>query len=333
VNKVTACALDDIGRFLPVRNPLPPAAAPITYTSRMAKQRLDFEAVGLPLPLAPIEIPVTTELVKRLVDGLGEDCPGSVSLMEAGLAPPQSLTGNTIVLVSSHYVIAGGVYWREQVTYSRPPRIGEVMTVAGRVLATYVKDGRHYNVMESSTKAADGSVLAASRSTGLTQYKRSEAPGDSGPPDDLGPGPEPFSDRAQNNPSRDKLRALSAGFEVAGRPRTITLEMMRALAAEDTANPIHTDEKAAKEAGLAAPIAGGPHVLAAVQEAMMEELGPESLLHGAHFDVQWVAPVFAGSEVATKATLVEAADDLVTFELSVEADGRKAMVGAARIPV
>lgn len=300
----------------------------------MSRRAFDPTNATLPLDLPAVPFPITTALCEHWIAGLGGKAPAVRELMERGQAPPFALTGCTIFLISSHYDIAGGVYWREQVTCHRPPRIGETLSVSGAVERVYVHDGRRYQQMASRSVDAEGRPVASSRSTGLSQYRRAETTpaGEEGQPDEsTAPGPD-FA-AAQANPCLAALRALTPGQAIGGDTQPVTLQMMRDLSAGDERNPIHTDPEVARAAGLKAPIAGGPHVLAFLQEAMLESLGAEALSHGAHFDVRWVSPVFAGDMVATRATVSDVRSDRLDFELRVESDGRTAMIGTAVVPL
>ncbi|MFQ5381661.1 MAG: MaoC/PaaZ C-terminal domain-containing protein, partial [Dehalococcoidia bacterium] len=225
-------------------------------------------------------------------------------------------------------------YWREQVTYHRPVTIGEELTTSGSVETTYLHDGRLYAVMSSRTSGTDGRPVATSRSTGLQQYRRSEEAvnpsGLTAPP----PGaPAPDEGAARSNPALEDLRRVTAGDRFQAGPVTVTLEMMRAQAGGDQSNPIHTDEEVARKAGLRAPIAGGPHVLAFAELALTDALGAEVLSHGSHVDVRWISPLYAGGTVSAIAAVTDVQSGGLTFELSAEADGVPAMIGTAFIPL
>lgn len=306
---------------------------PLWYTpADMPLRPFDPTTVSLPLDLPATPFPVNEATGERWAKGLGGRCPAARELLARGIAPPFTVTGCTIFLVSSHFDITGGVYWREQVTYHRPPRIGETLTLSGNIEQVYVHDGRRYQVMTSRTTGEDGSSVATSRSTGLGRYRREEGIEESGGgelPYEAGPD---FA-AAARNPLLAALRALTPGQTFEGEPQLVTLQMMRDLSAGDERNPIHTDPEVARQAGLAAPIAGGPHVLSFLQEMLMERLGAEALSHGSHFDVRWVSPVADGGTVVTRAAVTEVSDRAATLDLKIECDGRTAMIGAATIPL
>ncbi|KAA0240737.1 hypothetical protein EDM76_01650 [bacterium] len=298
----------------------------------MPLRPFDPAAVSLPLDLAAVPLPITSASGERWSKGLGDRCPAVRELLSRGVAPPFAVTGCTIFLVSSHFDITGGVYWREQVTYHRPVRLGETLSIGGRVEQVYVHDGRRYQVMTSRTLGEDGTRVATSRSTGLGKYRRDEGIEESAGgelPYEAGPD----FPASRGNPLLASLRELRPGAAFESEPQVVTLQMMRDWSAGDERNPIHTDPEVARKAGWAAPIAGGPHVLAFLQEMLMERLGAEALSHGSHFDVRWVSPVQDGGTVVTRAAVTAADTRSVTLELKIECDGRTAMVGAATIPL
>lgn len=68
--------------------------------------------------------------------------------------------------------------------------------------------------------------------------------------------------------------------------------------AVDDHNPIHFDEAFAKASGLPATVVHGPFTVALVLDALVAQLGAESLLN---LDVRLRAPVHPGDELVVKA--------------------------------
>lgn len=303
------------------------------------RPKLDLTAVELPLALRTFPFEADLALAERWRGALAGVCPASDRLVAAGFLPPQALTGNTIFLAFRNYDLEGGVYAREQVTYRRPVELGETLEIEGEIAATYLRKGRRYRIMRSVSKDAAGRVVVESRSTGVAQLATVvDQTGKVVMANETPPAvsaPDAFLEAAADNPCRERLLALEVGAVLASGRRSVTLEMMRAQAGEDDRNPIHTDQAAAERAGLDAPIAGGPHVLAFLQETMMERLGDQLLLHGSHFDVRWIRPVRAGSTIEAEAEIAHAGADksCVEFDLRIACEGEPAMVGRARIPV
>lgn len=302
----------------------------------MPRPRLDLAHAPLPLSLPAVQREMSGELAERAVGGLGDWCQASRQLVREGWMPPQALTGSTIFLAFSHWDLAGGIYAREEVTFHRPVRIGELLTVEGRIACSWVRRARRYRLMTSRSLDAAGRIVVSSRSTGLARF-RLEASAAEGshrglPPAEVPP-PQPDHEAGSRNPAAEALDALDLGRRISGPALTVSLEMMQAEAGADSRNPIHTDPEVARREGLERPIAGGPHVLAFVQEALMRELGPGSLSWGSHFDVRWVRPVESGALVLPLATVAEVGEERIVLDVSVRLeDEEPAMVGRAVLP-
>lgn len=302
----------------------------------MTRPALDLARASYPVELSATPRCMSSDVVERYVAGLGAYGLASRRLVDEGRVPPQALSGNTIFLAFSHFDLAGGIYSREQVTLHRPVCVGETLSVAGEIGSSYVRRGRRFRIMTSETRDAAGILVASSRSTGAASF-RGRDDGEEG--SWLGRDPEqirapaPDLSAAAENPSAERLQGLDPGWRAEGEAVAVTLEMMRAEAGPESRNPIHTDPETALRAGLGRPIAGGPHVLAFVQELLMRELGGESLLWGAHFDVRWLRPVRTGDRVRPMAALSSRNEGLVVLELAAEGEEGTAMVGTATVPV
>ncbi len=301
----------------------------------------------LPLPLAPVCAPLEAEFVERVVRSLGPAGAGSRALAARGLAPPNALVGINLSLIASQPTrerperaptaspIAGGVWVREQQSVHRPVRIGEQLETRGEIVRRYVRKGRQYSVTLSETRDRAGERVLATCTTGLLRYRADAALRDAeeehGEPA-VAP-PAPVAPAAARNPARAALRVLRTGERLQGAEARITLELMRLRDGARARNPIHTDPEAAREAGLDAPIAGGSHVLAFVQELLVERLGGEALLHGVYTDVEWLAPVRAERSVAPCVEVVRLLDDRLELALEARCEGVLAMRGTLIVPL
>jgi acyl dehydratase len=190
-------------------------------------------------------------------------------------------------------------------------------------------------VTTSQTRSQSGELLVSSCTTGLLSYRRDPDLPDqaTGLAEAALPvaGPDPSA--ASDNPCLDRLRGLRVGDEVRAPTTLVTLEMMRARDAGRADNPIHTDPEVARREGLAAPIAGGSHVLAFLQAALIEAWGSESLLYGAHFDVRWVGQTRAETHVTPRATVVQAAPELLVCDLEILGEDRPVLEGKLSLPL
>ena len=98
-------------------------------------------------------------------------------------------------------------------------------------------------------------------------------------------------------------------------------------------NPIHTDPRVAQREGLAAPIAGGSHVLSFLQAMLMEEWGTQCLVHGAHFDVSWIGQTYAESHITPTLRVTRASPEQLSCELEIVGDTRAVLKGKLRLPL
>ncbi len=305
-----------------------------------------------PFVLSPVAGAHALAHVRNAVASLGGE--GSSDLIDAGWVPADVLFPQTLVLLvgqpraaaepgsdprGKDSAVAGGVWVREQSTLHRPVGIGEPFVVEGALAGQYARKGRLYSISTSATRSESGELLVTSRTTGLVRYRADPDLADFevglGESDvshnGLQAGPDWKS--ADRNPCAAVLRTARKGDSVSGPICEVTLEMMRARDGGRSANPIHTEPEAARRAGLAAPIAGGPHVFAFAQALLMREFGAELLLHGAYVDVRWRAPVHAGQSVTASVQVSNVATDRVGFDLRVEREGVVAMTGSAIVPL
>ena len=301
----------------------------------------------LPQALTTVRTPMPDDLPRGAVESLGSHARASRQLLEAGLVPPDVLTGMTLFLLASQPwrpradgtqpkgAVSGGVWVREQVTFHHPVRVGEELVVSGESARRFSRRGRRYGVTTSETRSADGRLLVSSCTTGLLSYRKVEGLEDAGEgrseEEIRGPGPD--ASGAAANPAASTLRALAAGDRIEGERALVTLEMMRVRDKGRGDNPIHTDPEVARREGLAAPIAGGSHVLAFLHEALMRAWGLESLLHGAHLDVQWKGQTFAETHVTPRAVVTSVTPSLLELSLEIQGEERTALVGSLLIPV
>lgn len=304
-----------------------------------------------PQPLEPVRGPFSEARLVGAAAGMGDHGPATRRLADAGLVPPDLVTGMTLFLLARQprpaprpddadsgraSPIAGGVWVREQFTIHRPLASDDPFEVAGESTGRYVRKGRRYGTTRSRTTDGSGRPVATNLTTGLLSYGPEAGLADrvEGLPLERTPSPEPDWSVAADNPHRDTIGAATPGQRLGGEPMTISLAMM---AARDTAtpdNPIHSDPEAARRAGLRRPIAGGSHVLAFALEPLLATWGTGSLFHGAHLDVRWRVPTECDVAIVPAATVRSVETDRVVVDLEVVlAGGPMAMVGSAVVPL
>ena len=306
---------------------------------------------SLPQVLTPIEGPLPEGICEGSVLGLGDQGQGVKALVDLGWVPPDVLTGMTLHLLARQPrtprsseprkgepqkgAIEGGVWVREQVTYHTPMRAGESVVVTGESVRRFSRKGRRYGVTLAETVGDDGRLLVSNCTTGLLSYRKEagledahEGAGES----DLSL-PAPDWRTAAANPCLPRLAKVREGEVITGERARVTLIMMQQRDAGRDDNPIHTDPAVAEREGLAAPIAGGSHVLSFIQNRLMEAWGPECLLYGAHFDVRWIGQTFAESHVVPSARVVEVRPDRIGCEIEVEGEDRTLLRGKMILPL
>ena len=302
-----------------------------------------------PLPRAhePVRGPIPDSIASGAVESLGAWGRASRELFDAGFVPADVLMGMTLYLLAHQPrrpradgqkrkgAVSGEVWVREQMTVHRPVRLGQELEIRGEAMRRYTRRGRRYGVTTSETRSKDGELLVSNCTTGLLQYRKHEGLEDQaeGVAEDQLSIPGPDATAASDNPSLETLRAVREDDRIEGEPTLVTLAMMRVRDAGRDDNPIHTDPEVARREGLAAPIAGGSHVLAFLQEALMRAWGPEALLHGAGFDVRWKAQTYAETRVTPRARIERVDPELATVSLEVEGEERTALTGTLRIPL
>jgi len=305
------------------------------------------EATAWPRTLSPVEGPAPRDRVERMLSGMGKEGAAARALVERGLAPPELPTGLTLALLQGQprraaadgaprpSAVAGGVWVREQLTVHAPVPLDETLVTSGAALRRFARGGRVYAVSASQTRDARGRLLASNCTTGLERYRRDPGLADfvEGAPESEVPVAGPDRAAAAESPCLDVIRALRTGDVLVGAPIEITLERLRDRDGPEPANPIHSDPAAARAAGLDVPIAGGAHVLAFLQEVLLQEWGDEALYHGAQLDVRWVAPVRAGARIMPRAQVTRTSAKEVELALEVLCEGTAALVGRARLPL
>ena len=301
-----------------------------------------------PKQLVAVTGPFAAAKIEGAAEGMGTHGDATRALVGQGLLQPDLITGMTLALLARQprkprpdgpkraSGVAGRVWVREQFTIHQPIAKADAWTVTGETTGTYVKKGRSYSTTASRSCMSNGDCFATNLTTGLFSYTPNPELADAvdGLPLEDTPAPQPDWQSASNNPHRDALAALTLGDMLGGTQTLVSLAMMAARDTDNPDNPIHSDPELARQAGLARPIAGGSHVLAFALEDVMAAVGPQVLLHGAHFDIRWKAPTQDGVHIVSSATVTAAEADRVMFDLQVDlVDGPTAMVGRLTVPL
>ena len=303
-----------------------------------------------PKPLQAVHGPMRTDKLDGASAGLGAWGRETQALAAEQLVPPDVLTGLTLFILSGQPRsprkaqampgggggVAGGVWVRERFTIYRPLQRDDAFSVTGEAIGRHVHKGRRYGTNRSETRNAAGELVARNLTTGLLAYKVDEGLADTLEGEDPNEvaAPAPDWQAARHNPCLAALRKLRTGSVLAAEPVTVGLELMQIRDTKKPDNPIHSDPELARKAGLSKPIAGGSHVLAFVLEVILQAAGRHCLLHGAHFDVRWKAPVYADARIVPQVEVRDARDDRVVFAIAATLDsGATAMTGEVTVPL
>lgn len=301
-----------------------------------------------PRALTPVDGPYLQAKVNGAAAGMGDYGDATRALVAQGLLQPDLITGMTLALLAKQprkpkptgekkaSGVAGRVWVRERFTVHRPIPNDDPWVVSGDSTGTYVRKGRSYSTTASRSHLSNGELFATNLTTGLFSYRADPSLEDSvqGLPIEDTPAPVPDHGAAANNPHLDAIAAATVGQVLGGDHVAMTLAMMAARDTDNPDNPIHSSLDEAKKAGLARPIAGGSHVLSFALEAVMAAWGPQSLLHGANFDIRWKAPTEDDTVIVPTATVTAMEPDRVELDLQVDlVDGPTTMVGHLVVPL
>lgn len=309
-----------------------------------------------PQPLQPVRGPLPLDRLQGAADGMGPHGPVTRSLHADGLVAPDLICGQTLHLLANQprpprdesakpspdrpekaSPIAGGVWVREQFTIHRPLPLDDPFTITGESTGRFVRKGRRYGITCSQTHDQAGRLVATNVTNGLLAYRVEEGLADQveGRGLDEIDSPRPDAGSATANPHAATIAAATPGQRFGGQEVVVSLAMMAARDTTNPTNPIHSDPEAARQAGLARPIAGGSHVLSFALEPILAAWGPGALSHGARFDVRWKAPTEADVAIIPSATVSEVRPDGVDLDLEVVlADGNiTALTGTVTVPL
>jgi acyl dehydratase len=96
---------------------------------------------------------------------------------------------------------------------------------------------------------------------------------------------------------------------------------------------IHSDPRAAAEAGFAKPIAAGEQTIAVMMQLIADRFG-EDFYRGGRFDVALVKPVLFGDTLAARAKVERIANGFAELSMRVENQrGEAVLTGTARAPI
>lgn len=290
-----------------------------------------FEAMEVGEQLGPIEIVVDDHYVKQFAFAVDDYAPisdGVATGAHAAILVPELLR-----LLNTRYDpnTEVGLHQREEVWIHSLPKVGERVTLVGEFVDKYVKRGKGYIVTDASARSAeDGRLLVRHRSTEVARVEEGV---------EMGAGSASKPRRAVKGefpegvePAREASPGLAPGTPVLGPAKTLHQDQMSVFSnAAAFWRTIHTDPAAAAKAGSEQTIAQGLMEAMYVSELGARFFGAEWARSG-WMSVAFLAPVFAGDELRTKAVVAEpeSREDPERLELEVWVEngaGAKAAVG------
>jgi acyl dehydratase len=272
-----------------------------------------FERIEPGDPLGEFSYELTPELVDRHLRATGQ-----VPYADPTVAPISILAADGVNLADRFWDISQSVHAGQQLHVESLPRIGDRLTVRGRAREKFVRRGRRWVVSETVTENAAGETVASGLTTGVIVYSEAdpapEAGGDSGPRDS--------GTRAAESepPVLEHLEPLT---------RTMTLDAMILYEPPGEVN-MHTDDVAARAAGLPAAIATGTLFLAYVFDLLHRHYGSESLV-GVELDVRIRTPVFAGDRIETTADVIGREGSRIQHRVRCSGPNGDAIIGRASV--
>lgn len=117
----------------------------------------DEVTVGDVFPDQPLEIVVSSERVAAFLNATG------APPMIDDRAPSMFAAVYLVDLLKARNSPPGGIHAKQSLQFHRSPRVGETLSVQGRVTETYMRRGRPYVVSDFETRGADGSLVASGR--------------------------------------------------------------------------------------------------------------------------------------------------------------------------
>ena len=266
----------------------------------MATRPFVCEEVRIGEEFEPKTITITEEQIQIYAAGLDQYHPWFFegSVFGGRIAQPTLLDRDigTRLFSSKFDSSPGSLHARQDMEFLAPLRLGETYTITGAVGATYEKRGKRYLGIDAECKDQRGTaalrgsyVRMLSMGQGVAREERPTAPAQDATP--LVPGPGgPVSEH----------RNIS--HEIPPMAKLMSIDKMRIYSGPG--KNIHTDDEAAKRAGLSRPIAQGLMSNAYLSELLMNFFGPKWLTAG-QLSVAFIATVFAGDLLVARGVIRE----------------------------
>lgn len=150
----------------------------------MAEQQVIRSLDDIPVPdeLGPVTYEVTPESVAGYLDRVDDPNPWyrDGSPFGGPVAPPAFTANDYVKLLLTKYSNYDVVHTHATHEYLSPVMLGDVLTAMGAVVEKYVRRGRAYIVVESTTSNQEGQTVVKSRNTWLVAASKRPAEGTPG---------------------------------------------------------------------------------------------------------------------------------------------------------
>jgi len=198
-------------------------------------------------------------------------------------APVSLLAAEGVNLADRFYDISQSVHAGQQLEVHALPRLGSTLTVSGRAVDKFVKRGRRYVQIATTTRDETGVQIASGLTTGVVVYGEAEG---------------------ADAPRAEAPGADEPVIETVGPLERVMSKAAMVLYESEGERNIHTDDDFARFVGLPSAIATGTLFLAYVFDLLYRRYGFASVV-GTQLDVRIRQPVFAGDRVVTTGEVVE----------------------------
>lgn len=131
----------------------------------MTDSQANYDAVAIGQDLGTLEVVLDEATVADRVDLVGWQDSRPV---EQGLAPPGiTISQHSRMKFDALSQMRVSIWAKSEHEFLKPMKIGDKVTIRGRVVDKYTKRGRNYMVTELETRDEAGEVLMRSRETGV----------------------------------------------------------------------------------------------------------------------------------------------------------------------
>ncbi len=290
----------------------------------METQMFDASEVYVGRDFGTFDFEVTPELVRRYIDGTGDDNPWYTQSSPLGRPIAPALMCHSAPFRNRDWYLPnlfGNLHAREECEFFRPVMVGERLKSRSLVVDRYLKRDRDYVVNETLIFNAAGQMVTRLR---VHQSFLIERPADGG-------------ERLALDPARERAtgRAFKVG-ERGGEPieapmRHVTEAMC--IAFSGPSRNYHTNREAARELGFPEIVVQGMLSVCTLAEMMTRRFGM-GFICGGRMDVKLVNVLWCGETTGAKGMVVarrpegrrQRAEADVWCE---KADGTKTVVGSA----